>query len=100
MFNHNGYRVWFRHVREGDEELEWIVGKFSRPKTDVTFCNIAKDDEIVGQGVAACDAIDQFSYAEGRKYSFTHALSDAKFPKELRTEFWHAYFERMGVSYE
>ena len=96
MFEHNGYRVWFRHVREGDEELEWIVGRFSRPKKAVTFCNIAFDGKIVGQGIAACDAVDQFVYAEGRKNAFEHALLDAEFPKALRGEFWSAYFEHIN----
>ena len=100
MFNCNEYRVWFRHVRDGNEELEWMADRFSRPKTDITFCTIALDGEVIGEGIAACDDVDHFSYAEGRKRSLAQALSDAKFPKELRTEFWSAYFECIGVDFE
>jgi len=87
-------------VREGDEELEWMADRFSRPKKAATFCNIALDGEIVGHGIAACDVVDQFIYAKGREHAFEHALADAKFPKALRAEFWHAYFEHIGMSFE
>ena len=98
MFQHDDYRVRFRHSRLENPETSMFC---KHPLAHaITVCFITKDDVEIGQGESACSRRDNFSRSIGRKISMARALADAKFDRDQRCGFWKAYFDRLGISYD
>jgi hypothetical protein len=79
-----------RRDRLHDRDVRW---------TECAILLFAADGthEEIGYGTARVHHKDQFCRQMGRKTSLSKALACASLPKDVRTAFWQAYDEQIGL---
>lgn len=103
MFDINGFRVEFYHVKVTNPTYDLFPHGISHITDCAIFPDTIAEDEKVHKGPvqnlaftfgsAFCSVEDNFNKAIGRKLALTRALEGSKFSKEERTAIWETYFD-------
>lgn len=92
MFYLNEFKVVFRHDRADlAEQSKDIETKAENGSTICVIFNI-DTDSLVSWGWHTCQKQSCFNKNSQRKEALKHAIQ--KYDRELRTQFWYAYFEK------
>lgn len=103
MFYVGQYKVIFKHDRADivDETLDnYEQAKKSvidsKAKNGSTLCMVfnLEDNKMISFGWHTCQKWGCFNKNIQRKEAMKHALQN--FDREIRTMFWHAYFDKRG----
>jgi len=95
MFEINGYKVKFYHVRFNKPTLVPEIAGTAHSIQAITSCVMLKDDKEY-MGMAFCSAEDNFSKNIGRKIALSRALKEAGFARKIKEQFWNEYFKVRG----
>jgi hypothetical protein len=92
MFQVEGLKVAFKHDRTDLRELPPALS--NRAKEASTLCMVfdTATKEMVAFGWHTCQKPACFNKNIQRKEAMKHAIQD--FDRDLRTQFWMAYFEK------